>query len=609
MQSPHNFHIPVMGLAYTIDSPQKVARFGISSVVSIVEDRLIEMMRSHYSQQAGLPYTAITTKDEDYRARRITAYLNLVNTIVNQQVDKMKASAFETGSDLVKYFELLPDNSPLKQDYWRMNGEPDAEEKERLQAWLKAQVVPGAIDVNIMTKLDKNNFDREGQLLENGSDAIAAIRGYLNSQLVNSSVVLSAGMNPRLFNYMENFPQLQASEEGVFEKKVTIKVSDYRSALIQGKYLAKKGIWVSEFRIESGLNCGGHAFATDGYLLGPILQEFADHKEELSAALFALYKPARDAKGGPSFDRPHPIRLTVQGGIGTYEEATFLQQHYGVDSTGWGSPFLLCPEATTVDEHTLRLLAAATEEDISLSRHSPLGVRFYAVKGTTAEQEKQERIKKGKPGSPCTEKFLVSNTEFTEQPICTASHQYQKLKLAQLRTQDLTETEREAKVQEVLGKECLCVGLSNAAAKSNSLQFIKRQEAVTVCPGPNLAYFRKEVSLQEMTDHIYGRRSVLDTAGRPHMFLKELELYVSFLQELHDENRRSPDAKRSKQITGFHQNMHEGIDYYRSISEKVFEDAPAGQKQAFVEQLEKTEMALKALQQEKASEAVAAELL
>lgn len=52
-----------------------------------------------------------------------------------------------------------------------------------------------------------------------------------------------------------------------YYKKVVIKVSDYRSALIQGKYLAKKGIWVSEFRIESGLNCGGHAFATDGYLL------------------------------------------------------------------------------------------------------------------------------------------------------------------------------------------------------------------------------------------------------------------------------------------------------------------------------------------------------
>ena len=44
-------------------------------------------------------------------------------------------------------------------------------------------------------------------------------------------------------------------------------MSDFRSALIQGKFLAKKGLEVAEFRIESGLNCGGHAFATDGHLM------------------------------------------------------------------------------------------------------------------------------------------------------------------------------------------------------------------------------------------------------------------------------------------------------------------------------------------------------
>ena len=47
----HTFHIPVMGLSYTIDSPIKVARFGISSVVSIIEDSLIERMREYYHQQ------------------------------------------------------------------------------------------------------------------------------------------------------------------------------------------------------------------------------------------------------------------------------------------------------------------------------------------------------------------------------------------------------------------------------------------------------------------------------------------------------------------------------------------------------------------------------
>ena len=55
----HPFHIPVMGLAYTIDSPIKVARFGISSVISIVEDRLIEMMRKHYYPTINREYQPI----------------------------------------------------------------------------------------------------------------------------------------------------------------------------------------------------------------------------------------------------------------------------------------------------------------------------------------------------------------------------------------------------------------------------------------------------------------------------------------------------------------------------------------------------------------------
>ena len=43
MRAPvHTFHIPVMGLGYTIDTPLKVAHMGISSVVSIIEDELVE---------------------------------------------------------------------------------------------------------------------------------------------------------------------------------------------------------------------------------------------------------------------------------------------------------------------------------------------------------------------------------------------------------------------------------------------------------------------------------------------------------------------------------------------------------------------------------------
>jgi hypothetical protein len=330
---PHSFHIPVMGLAFTIDTPLKVARYGINSVISIVEDRLIELMRGHYYPQANKIYNPISAKEEDYRAKRIADYLNLVNEIVKTQVEQLRTSAFEKGSEIVKYFEMLPDSSRLRKLYVRMTGVADSYEKQVLQGYLRSQVRPGCIDVNIMTKVDKNNYDKSGNELADSSDAVAALRGYINSDLTDSSVIFSAGLNPRLFNYLEKASAFDAKAYGVFDKKVVIKVSDYRSALIQGKYLAKKGIWVSEFRIESGLNCGGHAFATDGTLIGPILEEFKTKENELTTALFSLFNPVVKGKGGLAFDNPHPIIISVQGGIGTHDEAEFLSSHYGVGST------------------------------------------------------------------------------------------------------------------------------------------------------------------------------------------------------------------------------------------------------------------------------------
>ncbi len=562
----HNFHIPVMGLAFTIDSPLKVARFGIDSVISIIEDKLIELMRQHYYHEHKIPFIPISSKESDYRAKRITDYLNLVNRIVKEQIERLRNSAMVAGSEVCRYFEMLPNNNVLRLAYEKLMHASIEQEREVLINFLKSQIQAGRIDVNIMTKVDKNNYDREGNVIADSSDALAALRGYANSDLTNSAVIFSAGLNPRLFNYLEKLPGFQAKGLGEFDKKVIIKVSDYRSALIQGKYLAKKGIWVSEFRIESGLNCGGHAFATDGMLLGPILQEFKDKREELIATLHGLYNSSIRLLDRPVFDEPHPIAITVQGGIGTAGEAEFLRSHYDVVSTGWGTPFLLCPEATTVDDETLELLTRAGENDIMLSKNSPLGIRFNYLKGTSSEKEKLARIAKGKPGSPCTEKHLVSNTEFSKEPICTAAHTYQRQKIAQLNTLDLTPKEYEARFSDIVSKECLCIGLSNSAVVKYGLPPVKKLTAITICPGPNIAYFDKIVTLKEMTDHIYGRGNVLSDQDRPHMFLKELELNVQYLREKLQE--AASGAKQLKDILDFGKQLLVGIEYYRALPDK-----------------------------------------
>ena len=71
--SVHTFHIPVMGTGYTIDTPLRVARYGISSVISLVDDTLVEQMRRFHSEAHGEPYEEIRNGDEDPRARRISS--------------------------------------------------------------------------------------------------------------------------------------------------------------------------------------------------------------------------------------------------------------------------------------------------------------------------------------------------------------------------------------------------------------------------------------------------------------------------------------------------------------------------------------------------------
>ena len=114
----HTFHIPVMGLAFTIDTPVKVARFGISSVLSLIEDQLIEQMRKVIIKNENLPYSEITTSEHDYRAKRITTYLNLLNQVVNSQTEKLRNENFEKDKDnsengichffILSHFSALP---------------------------------------------------------------------------------------------------------------------------------------------------------------------------------------------------------------------------------------------------------------------------------------------------------------------------------------------------------------------------------------------------------------------------------------------------------------------------------------------------------------------
>ncbi len=565
----HTFHIPVMGLGFTIDTPVKVARFGISSVISIIEDELIERMRKFHSEEWGIEYVPIEKNAEDCHAIRITAYLNVVDEIVKRQMEQMRSLPFEEGNDLVKYFELLPDGNPLKQQYQQMTGMAEGNEKTAIQQELKQKIVAGSIDVNIMSKVDKFNYDKEGNpLASEFSDALASLRGFANSTL-HSSVVFSAGYNPRLYAYTDNFPDFFPDENGFIKKKITLKVSDYRSALVQSKLLAKKGLWVSEFRIESGLNCGGHAFATDGLLLGPIMEEFKLRRKEVADEMLSICNGALTTKGVPTFATMPELKITVQGGIGTHGENVFLLDYYGVNATGWGSPFLLVPEATNVDEQTLNDLANAKPEDYFLSEASPLGIPFNNFRKSSGEAQRKMRVEKGRPGSPCYKKYLALNPEFTKIPICAASREYQHLKIEQLNEKQLPADLYETEFNQIVAKDCLCEGLGAAALLKEGMEPAHKLNAVTICPGPNLAYFSKSFSLQQMVDHIYGRINILNSLKRPNMFVNELGLYVDYLKNEIHKNMQTVSDKQAKFFNTFKNNLLSGVEYYNNILPKL----------------------------------------
>ncbi|RAJ29596.1 hypothetical protein [Pedobacter cryoconitis] len=560
----HTFHIPVLGLGYSIDTPLKVAKYGISSVLSIVDDELTERMRKFHSEANKLDYVLIKKEESDGRARRVTAYLDLIGKLVDQQFEALRAEPFNEGAAIHTYFELLPENSVLKGQYLEMIQLEEGTVKASLQDNLRQQMKAGNIDVNIMSKVDKANYTANQENLGNDyTDALAAMRGFGNSTL-SSAVVISAGLNPRLYTYMENCIDFYPDAKGKIKKKIILKVSDFRSALIQAKMLAKKGLWVTEFRVESGLNCGGHAFATEGLLLGPILEEFKQKRNELREELSGIYQAALLNKGISLVETP-VLKFTAQGGIGTAGENDFLLNYYQLDATGWGSPFLLVPEATNVDEQTLEALANAQQEDFYVSNSSPLGVLFNNFKNSTIEQQRLQRIAKGRPGSPCTKKFLSTNTEFTELPICTASREYQRLKIKQLEATEPDPALFAEKFEAITEKICLCEGLCASAYLKNDLLKPRENKAVSICPGPNLAYFSKQYTLKEMISHIYGREPITFKFNRPNLFINELHLYVDYLKkdltaQLHDLN-----AKKTKYFEKFRAELFKGIDYYREL--------------------------------------------
>ncbi|HUH25846.1 MAG TPA: hypothetical protein VLY87_04420, partial [Flavobacterium sp.] len=251
-------------------------------------------------------------------------------------------------------------------------------------------------------------------------------------------------------------------------------------------------------------------------------------------------------------------------------EHQFLLEHYQLDTVGWGSPFLLVPEATSVDTATRKLLAAAKEEDLYLSDISPLGIPFNSIKGTTNEFLQAKRISQDKSGSSCPRKYLALNkVSYSKEGICTASRKYQTAELKKLDTEkeQLTEVAYQFKKDKITEKACLCIGLANASFLEHDLEIKGEAQGVVICPGPNIAYFTKEVSLQKMMNHIYGRENIIDAENRPHFFIKELNMYLDHFRKEKKALEIEDSPMKIKKLAKLQENLLNGIAYYKTMFE------------------------------------------
>ncbi|MDR9410710.1 MAG: hypothetical protein RI573_17840, partial [Balneolaceae bacterium] len=86
----------------------------------------------------------------------------------------------------------------------------------------------------------------------------------------------------------------------------------------------------------------------------------------------------------------------------------------------------------------------------------------------------------------------------------------------------------------------------------------------SICPGPNIAWFNREYTLDEMVDHINGRGESLVPKERPHMFAKELVMYVDYISEL--SILSDPEGPEWKKLLRMRKNLETGMDLCLEIA-------------------------------------------
>ena len=130
---------------------------------------------------------------------------------------------------------------------------------------------------------------------------------------------------------------------------------------------------------------------------------------------------------------------------------------------------------------------------------------------------------------------------------------------------NISDDEKARLCKKVKEKTCICNHLGNGALIDLGIaEEIKSPQSI--CPGPNIEWFCKFYTLNEMIDHIYGRGPSLVSSKRPHVFAKEIVMYVEYFEKMVADSSLTTAA--IKALLEFKNNLEVGMDFCLEIAHK-----------------------------------------
>ena len=102
------------------------------------------------------------------------------------------------------------------------------------------------------------------------------------------------------------------------------------------------------------------------------------------------------------------------------------------------------------------------------------------------------------------------------------------------------------------------------------------------------------MTLKEIVDHIYGKINIIRRKDRPHVFIKELTIYIDYLKNKMGETSLPYTEKQLDYFNTFRENLEKGIQYYRELFSNISVNLKM-KKARLLAELEKSEFQLKNL--------------